>query len=118
MLHELNWTKCHSLKLFLNFLVEQMLGRTEVAAASVVNDNIEMTGFGERALECVVNRARIAQIEPDRMNTWQTFEMNQVARSSPNFVAARDQRLRDRETNSRARAGQKNLLHRVERLKL
>ena len=48
-------TEQEDLKLFFNFLIGEMLGRPEVTAARIVDDDIKVTSFRERGLECFVN---------------------------------------------------------------
>ena len=74
-----------------------------MAAARVVNDDVEITGRGQRTLERIVNRARVAQIQADVVNSQDGFESNQVARRSPNFIAAREKRVRNSKADARAR---------------
>ena len=84
-------TEKQNLKLFFDFIDGQMFGRSEMAAARVIDHDIEVTRFGERALECIVNRTRVVQVEPHWMDSWQWLETDKVARCSPNFVAASDE---------------------------
>ena len=74
-----------------------------MAAARVVNDDVEITGRGQCALERIVNRARVAQIQADVVNSQDGFESNQVARRSPNFIAVREKRVRNSKADARAR---------------
>jgi hypothetical protein len=85
-----------------------------VTGPSVVNQNVEVAGFGKSGIECLLDAKRIAQIEADRMPSRHFWDAFQIARCAPNIMTLSDEQLRNGQTNARARAGKKNFSHDLE----
>ena len=60
-------------------------------APGVVDQNIEITSFRERGVECLLNRTRIAQVEVHRIQSRHLRNAFQVARRAPHFVTVSDE---------------------------
>ena len=63
----------------------------------VVDQNIEMTSFRERGVECLLNRTRIAQVEVDRIQSRHLRNaLRGVARRAPHFITCHERARRVR----------------------
>src|SRR6266446_7425683 len=107
-------SKDEDLKLVCDRLRGKVFRWPKVAAARVVDDHVEMTGFGQSALECIVYRTRIGQIESHSVQVRQLWDARWIARAAPDFVSLFRGSLRDCLPNSSADAGDENLLHDLE----
>jgi hypothetical protein len=90
-LHQLDLTKNQNLKLVRNRLHRKELGRSKVAGPGVVDQNVKVTSFSEREIECLLNAEQISQVETHRMASRHFRYPFQIAGSAPNLVTLRDQ---------------------------
>ena len=70
-LRQLKVTKNQYLEFLRNLVGGKSFGRPEMAAAGVIDQNIEVTGLGERRIEGALDGGRIAKIEAQRMEARQ-----------------------------------------------
>src|ERR1044071_7358487 len=104
-------TKYEDVKFALHFIGPKSFTRPEVAAAGVVDQNIETTGLGQRGVESAFDRGGIGKIELHRMKSWQLWQPCRITRSPPYFVTALSERLCDRRANAGTGPGEKDLFH-------
>ena len=70
-LHQLDLTKNQNLELVRNRFHRKELSGPKVASACVVDQNVEVTSFRERSIECIFDRKPIGQIEKyPRLKAW------------------------------------------------
>jgi hypothetical protein len=60
-----------------------------VTGARIVDQNIKVTGFGERYLECLLDGTRVGQIETNWVASRHLWDAFQIARCAPNLVTLR-----------------------------
>ena len=114
-LHQLNLAEHENLKLARDRFEGQNLGRAEMAGSSIVYQNIEVTSFCERGVERLFDRKSIGEVETNRMQSRHFWDALQIARGPPDLVPMLDQCFRNRETDARARTGDKNSFHYLEK---
>src|SRR5437867_4075111 len=98
-------SKDEDLKLVCDRLGGKIFRWPKVAAASVVDDHVEMTRFSQSGVEGIVYRTRIGQIESHSVQVRQLRDARWIARAAPNFVPACDECVCNGETDARARPG-------------
>jgi hypothetical protein len=52
-----------NLKLILDFVIGQILCRSKMSAAGIVNEHVKVTGLAERIMECLRDGLVIREIE-------------------------------------------------------
>jgi hypothetical protein len=90
-LHQLDLGENQNLKLARNCFHGKELSGPEVTGPSVVDQHIEVTGFGERGVECRFDGKPIGQIEMDPMQSRHFWDAFQIARCAPNLMTLRNQ---------------------------
>ncbi len=94
----------HGLKLVADRFLGKKLRRPEMAAAGIVDHDVEMAGFLERGVETFAERCRVAQVETNGMQARPLRKPRDVARCSPDFIAAPGEQLRRGQADARTGA--------------
>ena len=74
-LHQLDLAEHENLKLARDRFDVQMLGRSKMTGSGIVNQRVEITGFGERGVKCVFDRGAVGEIETNRVQSRQFWDV-------------------------------------------
>src|SRR5215469_9045580 len=110
-LHQLDLPEDKNLKLVRDRFEWQNFCRAEMTGSSVVYQNVEVTSFGERGVECVFDGMPIGKVETNRMQSRHFWDALHIAGCTPHFVTFSDESLCEGQTNTRTRTSEKNSLH-------
>src|SRR4051794_26277515 len=98
----------NGLELGLDRFRGEVFSRPEVAAARVVDHDIEVAGFTKGLTKTFAYRDVVAQIKPDGMEPRQLWNPAGIARCAPDLVAAFGEQSCGGETDARTRAGEED----------
>src|SRR5207249_9508406 len=99
-LHQLDLAEHENLELARNRFRGKKLSGPEVTCPGVVNQNIEITSFGERGIKCFLDGKPISQVETHRMPARRFWDAFHVARCSPNLVTLRHEQFGNGQTDA------------------